>query len=118
MIKKETLVRVADNSGAKTARCIGFYGNRKHASIGDIIMVSIQSNYPNANVKRRTMQRALVIRTAYPFKRDNMSIRFSQNAVIIVDKKNQPVGSKIFGATVREVKQVSSGALSLAEIVY
>lgn len=118
MIKKETLIRVVDNSGAKIARCIGFYGNRKHASIGDIIIVSIQQNYPNATIKRRTIQRALIVRTKYPFQRGMQVFRFNQNAAVILDKKNNPVGNKCSGATVRELKSISSNLLSMMETVY
>lgn len=118
MIKKETILKVADNSGAKSVKCIGMYGNRKFASIGDIIMVAVQTNYPNANIRRRTLQRAVVIRTKYPFRRGGLTISFAQNEVVIIDKKNAPIGNRISGATVRELKRVSPLIVSMAEVVY
>jgi len=107
MIQMQTMVDVADNSGAKTARCIKVLGStgRRYATIGDVIVVSVQRALSNGQVKRGQVVRAVVVRTRRPVGRvDGSYTRFDRNAVVVVDKEGNPRGTRIFGAIARELR--------------
>jgi large subunit ribosomal protein L14 len=106
MIQMESEVHVADNTGARLAKMIGVLGKRtRTARIGDIITAHIRESIPTANVKKGEVVRAVVVRTAYPIKRpDGSSVRFDRNAVVIIDKDNNPRGTRIFGPVARELR--------------
>lgn len=107
MIQAETRLKVADNSGAKEILCIKALGGsrRRYASLGDIITASVKSASPSGNVKKKEVVRAVVVRTVKPAKRaDGSSIRFDDNAAVIIDKNSQPRGTRIFGPIARELR--------------
>lgn len=108
MIQMQTLVDVADNSGAKTARCIKVLGGtgRRTASIGDVVIVAIQKSMANSQFKKKAIARAVVVRTRYVTRRsDGSHIRFDGNAVCLVDAENAPRGTRVFGAVPRELRE-------------
>jgi len=109
MIQKETIVKVADNSGAREAKVISIPGASKvrYAKIGDIVVVSIQKTIPNTGVKDHELYKAVVVRTKKELRRkDGTYVRFDDNAVVLVDPKNKtPKGTRIFGPVARELRE-------------
>jgi len=107
MIQTESVLDVADNSGAKRVRCIKVIGGskRKYASVGDIIVVSIKDAAPNGKVKKGQLTRAVVVRTRKEIRRrDGSYIRFDTNSAVLLNKDNEPVGPRIFGPVARELR--------------
>jgi large subunit ribosomal protein L14 len=107
MIQAETNLAVADNSGARRVQCIKVLGGskRKIASVGDVIVVSVKEAIPRGRVKKGDIQRAVIVRTAKEVKRtDGTSIRFDSNAAVLINKNNEPIGTRIFGPVVRELR--------------
>lgn len=101
------MLDVADNTGAKVVRCIRVLGGtkRRSARIGDVIVVAVQKTLPGSPVKKGTVQRAVIVRTRYPARRNDGSyVRFDANAVVLIDKDGNPRGSRIFGAVARELR--------------
>lgn len=108
MIQMQTRLVVADNSGAKSARCIKVLGGSHHmiTSVGNIIIVSITSVIPGSKVKKGQVARALIVRTRNKTVRpDGSFIVFDDNAVVLVDKDDEPIASRVFGPVAREVRQ-------------
>ena len=107
MVQTTTTLDVADNSGAKKLMCIRVLGGtrRKYASLGDIIVVSIKEAIPNAKVKKGEVAKAVIVRTKKEVSRqDGSYIRFDTNSAVLVDKDNEPVGTRIFGPVARELR--------------
>lgn len=107
MIQAETRLKVADNSGAKDLLCIKVLGGsrRRYAAVGDIITCSVKSALPGAAVKKKDVVRAVVVRTTKETKRaDGSSIRFDENAAVLINKDGQPRGTRIFGPVARELR--------------
>ncbi|ATX78796.1 LSU ribosomal protein L14P [Mariprofundus aestuarium] len=107
MIQTETVLQVADNSGAKRVKCIKVLGGskRRYASVGDVIVVAVKEAMPGGKVKKGEVQRAVVVRTAKEFRRtDGSSIRFDENAAVLLSKQNEPMGTRIFGPVTRELR--------------
>ena len=107
MIQMETLLNVADNSGAKTAKCIKVLGGSKRMSsnVGDIIVLAVQSIIPGAKVKKGEVVRGVIVRTKKEIHRENGSlVRFDDNAAVLLDAKREPIGTRIFGPVSREVR--------------
>lgn len=107
MIQMQSLLSVADNSGAKKLQCIKVLGGskRKYASIGDVVVVSVKEAIPNSKVKKGTVHRAVIVRTAKEIKRnDGTYIRFDGNAAVLINPQNQPLGTRIFGPVARELR--------------
>lgn len=107
MIQERSILKVADNSGAKFVRCFRVLGGskRRYARIGDVIVASVQSAEPRKNVKKKDKVRALVVRQHQPFRRkDGSYVRFDDNAVVILEKK-EPKATRIFGPIPREIKE-------------
>lgn len=107
MIQAETRLRVADNSGAKDILCIKVLGGsrRRYAGIGDIITASVKVATPGAGVKKKEVVQAVIVRTVKPTQRpDGTSIRFDDNAAVIIDKAGLPRGTRIFGPVGRELR--------------
>ena len=107
MIQAETVLDVADNSGARKVLCIKVLGGtrRKYASIGDIIVVSIKEAIPNAKVKKGDIAKAVIVRTAKEIARpDGSYIRFDSNSAVLINKDNEPIGTRIFGPVARELR--------------
>ena len=107
MIQVQTELLVADNTGAKRIECIKVLGGskRRYASIGDSIVVSIKDAIPNGKVKKGSVHKAVVVRTKYSTNRhDGSSVKFDNNAVVIIDEKGEPIGTRIFGPVTRELR--------------
>jgi large subunit ribosomal protein L14 len=108
MIQVESNLIVADNSGAKKVRCIRVLGGtrRRYARVGDIIIVSVKDAAPNGAVKKGSVVRAVVVRTAKEYgRKDGTYIRFSDNAAVIINETGEPKGSRIFGPVARELRE-------------
>jgi large subunit ribosomal protein L14 len=115
MIQVETMLNVADNSGVKSVQCIKILGgtHRRYATVGDIIIVAVKDSHPSYGLKdglgkkvhTKAVLRAVVVRTSKPVRRqDGSYIRFDDNAVAIIDIKNEPKGTRIFGPVARELR--------------
>jgi large subunit ribosomal protein L14 len=107
MIQERTILKVADNSGAKIIRCFRVLGGtrRRYAGLGDIIVASVQKAEPRKAVKKKDVVRAVIVRQKNAFRRkDGSYIRFSENAAVVLDKK-EPKGTRIFGPVPRELKE-------------
>jgi len=107
MIQNETILEVADNSGARKVACIKVLGGskRRYARVGDVIVVAVKDAAPGGKVKKGDVQRAVVVRTAKEFRRkDGSSIRFDENAAVLLTKNNEPIGTRIFGPVTRELR--------------
>ena len=108
MIQQETILKIADNSGAKEALCIRVLGGsgRRYAGIGDIIIVAIKDALPHGTVKKGDVAKAVVVRTAKERRRkDGSYIRFDDNAVVLIDDNKEPKGTRIFGPVARELRE-------------
>lgn len=107
MLQMETSVAIADNTGARSAKMIGVLGTRsKIANVGDIITAHVRESIPTASVKKGTVIKAVVVRTAAPIRRQDGSIlRFDSNAIVIIDKDGNPKGTRIFGPVARELRE-------------
>ncbi|NKW71711.1 50S ribosomal protein L14 [Rhodobacteraceae bacterium R_SAG10] len=107
MIQMQTNLDVADNSGAKRIQCIKVLGGskRRYASVGDIIVVSVKEAIPRSRVKKGDVRKAVVVRTRKEVRRDDgTAIRFDRNAAVILGPNNEPLGTRIFGPVVRELR--------------
>jgi large subunit ribosomal protein L14 len=107
VIQMTSVLDVADNSGAKKVFCIKVLGGtrRRYASIGDIIIVSIREAIPGAKVKKGEVARAVIVRTRKELARsDGSSIRFDGNSAVLINKENEPIGTRIFGPVARELR--------------
>ena len=107
MIQQETRLTVADNTGAKEVACIKVLGGtrRRFAGLGDVIVCSVKSVIPGSEVKKKTIVRAVIVRTRQPTRRkDGSYIRFDSNAVVLLDSDRNPRGTRIFGAVARELR--------------
>jgi large subunit ribosomal protein L14 len=108
MIQQETVLKVADNSGARELLCIRVLGGsyRKYASVGDVIIGTVKVAQPNAAVKKGEVVRAVVVRTSKEFQRpDGSNIRFDENAAVLINPQNNPRGTRIFGPVARELRE-------------
>ena len=107
MIQTETVLDVADNSGARRVTCIKVLGGskRRYARVGDVIVVAVRDAMPGGKVKKGQVTKAVVVRTAKEFRRgDGSSIRFDQNAAVLLTNQGEPVGTRIFGPVTRELR--------------
>lgn len=117
MIQTESIVEVADNSGAKKAMCIRVFGGswRKYARIGDVVKVAIKEAIPRSKVSKGDIVKAVVVRTKRGVKRkDGSLIRFDHNAVVLLNAQNSPIGTRIFGPVTRELRDKFMKIISLA----
>jgi len=108
MIQEQTLLKVADNSGAKIIRCFRILGGtrKRYARVGDLIVASVQSAEPRKAVKKKEIVRAVIVRTRAPIRRkDGSYVRFDENAAVLVDVKKLPRATRIFGPIPREIKE-------------
>ncbi len=120
MIQVQTYLNVADNTGAKKIMCIRVLGNKKtHANIGDVIIGVVKDALPNMATKRSSIVRAVVVRTKKAIKRlDGMSLRFDDNAAVIINAEKNPKGSRVFGPIAKEIREKQfTKIISLAEEV-
>ncbi len=108
MIQNYTRLRVADNTGAREIMCIRVKGGsrRRYAAIGDVIVATVKQAIPNSGVKKGEVVRAVVVRTTKPTRRpDGSSIRFDDNAAVLITDQNNPRGTRIFGPVARELRE-------------
>lgn len=108
MIQQVSRLVVADNSGAKLVKCIKVLGasKRRYASLGDVIVVSVKEATPRGQVKKKTIERAVIIRTHKEVgRKDGSYIRFDDNACVIIDKDGEPKGTRVFGPIARELRE-------------
>ncbi len=108
MIQDNTRLNVADNSGAKSVQCIKVLGGtrRRYATVGDIIVVAIKEVVPNGPIKKGEVRKAVIVRVRKEYRRDDGSyIRFDENACVLIDAKNEPVGKRVFGPVARELRE-------------
>jgi large subunit ribosomal protein L14 len=107
MIQQQSNLEVADNSGARRVMCIKVIGGsqRRYASVGDVIVVSIKEAIPRGKVKKGEVHRAVIVRTRRDIHRpDGSTIRFDKNAAVLITKQNEPIGTRIFGPVTRELR--------------
>lgn len=107
MIRAESKLSVADNSGARRVRCIRVLGGsrRREASVGDVIVVAVAEAIPNARVKKGEVRRAVIVRTKKNIgRRDGSYIRFDENAAVLIDNNKEVIGTRIFGPVARELR--------------
>jgi large subunit ribosomal protein L14 len=107
MIQMQTEMEVADNSGARRVECIKVLGgsHRRTASVGDVVIVSVKEAIPRGRVKKGDVHRAVIVRTKFALNRDNGErIRFDTNAAVLINKNNEPIGTRIFGPVTRELR--------------
>ncbi|MEX0934524.1 MAG: 50S ribosomal protein L14 [Candidatus Saccharimonadales bacterium] len=107
MIQQESLLKAADNSGAKQIQCIRVLGGsgKRYAKLGDVFVASVKSATPGATVKKKEIVRAVLVRSSRVNNRpDGSTIRFDENAAVIVDGNNQPRGTRVFGPVARELR--------------
>lgn len=107
MIQQQTILQVADNTGAKTCMCIKVLGGskRRYAAIGDIIVVAVKTAAPRGTVKLHAVERAVIVRTRNVTKRkDGSAIRFDDNACVIIETTKEPKGTRVFGPVARELR--------------
>ncbi len=117
MIQMQTVLDVADNSGARKVMCIKVLGgsHRRYAAVGDIIKVSIKDAIPRSKVKKGAVMKAVVVRTCQAIKRNDGSvIRFDGNAAVLLNNQNEPIGTRIFGPVTRELRERFMKIISLA----
>lgn len=121
MIQERTILKVADNTGAKTVRCFRVLGGsrKRYAEVGDIIIASVQVAEPRKGVKKKDIVKAVVVRQRKPMRREDGSyIRFDDNAVVLIDEKMEPRGTRLFGPLPREIKEKGyESIIQLAEEV-
>ena len=119
MIQERSILKVADNSGAKTVRCFRVLGGsrRRYAEVGDTIVASVQTAEPRKPVKKKDVVRVVVVRQHKALRRaDGSYVRFDDNAVVLIDEKQEPKGTRIFGPIAREIKEKGFESIaSLAE---
>ena len=107
MIQQESELLVADNSGAKRIKCFKVLGGskRRYAGVGDVIVASVKEAEPNGTIKKGQVVKAVIVRTKYYIKRkDGSKLRFDTNAAVLIDDKNNPKGSRVFGPVARELR--------------
>ena len=117
MIQMQTMLTVADNSGARKVRCIKVLGGskRRYAGVGDVIIAAVQEATPGANVKKKDVVRCVVVRTVKEIRRkDGSYIRFDDNACVLLNNAGELRGSRIFGPVARELRAVNMKVVSLA----
>ena len=115
MIQQETMLEIADNSGVKTAQCIKVLGHggtrqsngvRPAAGVGDIICVAIKKHLPTCQLNEKKVYKCVIVRTKSPVRRaDGSYVRFDTNAAVMIDGDNNPIGTRIFGAVARELRE-------------
>lgn len=117
MVQPQTRLKVADNTGAKTIMCIRVLGGsvKKFGNVGDVIVASVKTATPGGVVKKGDVVKAVIVRTVKPIiRKDGSSIRFDDNAAVIIDKDKQPKGTRVFGPVARELRD--RGYLKIASL--
>ncbi len=107
MISISTILNVSDNSGARLAKCIHIYKKKKYGTIGDLILVSIKTYNPKKKIKKGEMHLSLIIRIKSLFKYNNSFIKFDDNAIILLNKKLLPIGTRLFGLSINNIRLIN-----------
>ncbi len=108
MLQERSIIKIADNSGAKTVRCFRVLGGsrKRYAYLGDVIVASVQAAEPRKEVKKKDIVKALIVRTRHPLRRpDGSVLRFDENAAVLINEKSEPRSTRIFGPIPREIKE-------------
>lgn len=119
MVQTETNLVVADNSGARVVRIFKIYGgtHRKTATVGDIVQCAVKVAIPNGKVKKSDIVKAVIVRTAYPIQRkDGSTIKFDDNACVIINEDKTPVGTRVFGPVARELREKGEGFMKIVSL--
>ncbi len=119
MIQTETNLVVADNSGARVVRVFRIYGgsHRKSCSVGDIVQCAVKDAIPNGKVKKSAVVKAVIVRTSYPIERkDGSTIRFDDNACVIINEDKSPVGTRVFGPVARELREKGEAFMKIVSL--
>ncbi len=119
MIQVETNLVVADNSGARVVRVFRIYGgsHRKSCTVGDVVQCAVKDAIPNAKVKKGDVVKAVIVRTSYPLERkDGSTIRFDDNACVIINEDKTPVGTRVFGPVARELRDKGEGFMKIVSL--
>ena len=119
MIQTETNLVVADNSGARVVRVFRIYGgsHRKSCSVGDIVQCAVKDAIPNGKVKKSAIVKAVIVRTSYPIERkDGSTIRFDDNACVIINEDKSPVGTRVFGPVARELREKGEAFMKIVSL--
>ena len=119
MIQTETNLVVADNSGARVVRVFRIYGgsHRKSCSVGDIVQCAVKDAIPNGKVKKSAIVKAVIVRTSYPIERkDGSTIRFEDNACVIINEDKSPVGTRVFGPVARELREKGEAFMKIVSL--
>ncbi len=119
MVQTETNLVVADNSGARIVRIFKIYGgtHRKTATVGDIVQCAVKVAIPNGKVKKSDIVKAVIVRTAYPIQRkDGSTIKFDDNACVIINEDKTPVGTSVFGPVARELREKGEGFMKIVSL--
>ncbi len=119
MVQTETNLVVADNSGARVVRVFKIYGgtHRKTATVGDVVQCAVKIAIPNGKVKKSDIVKAVIVRTAYPIQRkDGSTIKFDDNACVIINEDKTPVGTRVFGPVARELREKGEGFMKIVSL--
>ena len=119
MVQNETNLVVADNSGARSVRVFRLYGggNRKSSSIGDIVLCAVKDAIPNGKVKKGDVVKAIIVRTRHAINRvDGSTVRFDDNACVIINDDGSPVGTRVFGPVARELRDKGEGFMKIISL--
>ena len=119
MIQNETNLVVADNSGARSVRVFRLYGGsyRKTSKIGDVVLCSVKDAIPNGKVKKGQKVKCVIVRTSYPTLRaDGSSIRFDDNACVLINEDGSPIGTRVFGPVARELREKGEGYMKILSL--
>lgn len=119
MIQTETNLVVADNSGARVVSVFRIYGgsHRKSCSVGDIVQCAVKDAIPNGKVKKSDVVKAVIVRTSYPIERkDGSTIRFDDNACVIINEDKTPVGTRVFGPVARELREKGEAFMKIVSL--
>jgi large subunit ribosomal protein L14 len=107
MIQMQTMLKVADNSGAKLVRCINVLGPsyRRQGVIGDIVIASVRKRLPTSDIEKGEIVRGVIVRTRRPYRRkDGTFVRFDDNAIVLINAQGEPIGTRVFGPVARELR--------------
>lgn len=115
MIIVGSILNASDNSGAFKVKCIRLYKRKKYGSIGDFILISVKTCNPKKKIKKGEMYKCLIIRTKYAYNYMNSYYKFSDNSVILLNKKNLPIGTRLFGLTISYIRLINRKIFLLLE---
>ena len=119
MVQTETNLVVADNSGARSVRVFRLFGGstRKSSSIGDIVMCAVKDAIPGGKVKKSDIVKGVIVRTKHAINRpDGSTVRFDDNAIVLIDNDGQPIGTRVFGPVARELRDKGEGFMKIVSL--